>query len=278
MTGEIPSIRLNNGVDIPPVGFGVFQLHGRDVVDAVLTAVDTGYRLFDTAAAYNNEEGVGKAIRECGVPREDLFVTTKLRNSLQGFDSTLRAFDASMDRLGLDVVDLYLIHWPVPTMDRYVQSWRALEQLYADGRMRAIGVSNFTTAHLTRLFDETDVRPVLNQIELHPGLPQKELREFHRAHGIATEAWSPLAKGPQLLDQEPVRAIAERTGRSPAQVVLRWHLQLGVIAIPKSANPERIASNFDIFDFELTDDDMTTLTAMEEPGRVGPHPDTFERD
>ncbi|MEV0041375.1 MULTISPECIES: aldo/keto reductase [unclassified Streptomyces] len=271
---SVPDIVLNNGVKIPQLGFGVFQVDDAQTTDAVLAALDAGYRSIDTAAVYGNEEGVGRAIAASGVPRDELFVTTKLWNDRQGYDSALAAFDTSLAKLGLDRVDLYLIHWPAPARDRYLDTWRALEKLLADGRTRAIGVSNFQPAHLQRLLDETGVAPVLNQIELHPGLQQAELRDFHAQHDIATEAWSPLAKG-ELLQVEAITEIAGRHEKSPAQVMLRWHIQLGNIVIPKSVTPARIRENIDVFDFELSSGDMAAIATLDRGLRTGPNPDTF---
>jgi 2,5-diketo-D-gluconate reductase A len=248
-----------------------------EVVEPVATALDAGYRLIDTAKLYGNEEGVGRAIRDSGLAREDVFVTTKVWNADHGYDATLRAFDESQKLLGLDVVDLYLIHWPTPQRDLYVDTWKALERLYADGRVRAIGVSNFNVPHLQRLLDETTVVPTVNQIELHPGFAQDDLRAFHERHGIVTESWSPLGRGHGLLDNPAVTSIADAHGKTPAQVVLRWHLQLGCAVIPKSTHAERIRENFDVFDVELSDDDMAALSAISEPGRIGPDPDEFNR-
>ncbi|SCG08233.1 MULTISPECIES: aldo/keto reductase [unclassified Streptomyces] len=271
---SVPDVVLNNGVKIPQLGFGVFQVDDAQTTDAVLAALDAGYRSIDTAAVYGNEKGVGRAIASSGVPRDELFITTKLWNDRQGYDSALAAFDTSLAKLGLDRVDLYLIHWPAPARDRYVDTWRALEKLLADGRARAIGVSNFQPAHLQRLLDETGVVPVLNQIELHPGLQQAELRDFHAQHDIATEAWSPLAKG-TLLQEEAITEIAGRHEKSPAQVVLRWHIQLGNIVIPKSVTPARIRENIDVFDFELSPGDMAAMATLDRGLRTGPNPDTF---
>ncbi|MFH8727159.1 aldo/keto reductase [Streptomyces termitum] len=268
----VPTVKLNNGVEIPQLGFGVFQVPDDETTAAVSAALEAGYRSIDTAAVYGNEAGVGRALAASGVPREELFVTTKLWNADQGYDAALRAFDASLDKLGLDHVDLYLIHWPTPAHDLYPETWRALEKLAADGRARAVGVSNFQPAHLRRLIDEGGLVPAVNQIELHPGLQQAELRAFHAEHGIATEAWSPLAQGAVLGDPE-ITAIAERTGKSPAQVVLRWHLQLGNVVIPKSVTPARIRQNLDVFDFELTDAEMASIAATDRGLRTGPHPD-----
>jgi diketogulonate reductase-like aldo/keto reductase len=270
----VPDLALNNGVAIPQLGFGVFQVPPEDTAKVVQTALQAGYRGIDTAAAYRNEAGVGEAIRLAALPREDLFITTKLWNSDQGYDSTLRAFDTSAGLLGLDSVDLYLIHWPLPGRDTYVDTWRALEKLYADGRVRAIGVSNFQIEHLRRLLDETEIVPAVNQVELHPNLAQAELRTFHAEHGIATEAWSPLAQGAALLDQT-VTSLAAKYGKSPAQIVLRWHLQLGNVVIPKSVTPSRVEENFDVFDFELAPDDVLAISDLDNGTRTGPDPDTF---
>jgi 2,5-diketo-D-gluconate reductase A len=272
---QVPTLTFNNGVEIPQLGFGVFQVPPDEVIDPVRTAIEAGYRLIDTAAMYGNEEGVGKAIAESGVDRDELFITTKLDNSDHGYDAALAAFDTSMTKLGLDVLDLYLIHWPLPKRDDYVETWKAFEKLYADGRVRSIGVSNFGTNHLNRLFAETNVKPVINQIELHPGFPQTELRAFHAENEMLTEAWSPIGQGQGLLDDPTLGAIAERIGKSPAQVVLRWHVQHGLVVIPKSVTPSRIKENLDVFDFELSDDDMAALSDLSGPGRVGPDPATF---
>ncbi|ASY31317.1 MULTISPECIES: aldo/keto reductase [unclassified Streptomyces] len=267
-----PTVTLNNGVVMPQLGFGVFQVPDDETTAAVASALEAGYRSVDTAAVYGNERGVGRALASSGVPREELFVTTKLWNDDQGYDATLRAFDASLDKLGLEYTDLYLIHWPTPARDRYVDSYRALEKLLADGRTRAIGVSNFQPAHLERLVAETGVVPVLNQVELHPGLQQRELRATHAALGIATEAWSPLAQG-ALLKEDALTTLAERHDRSPAQIVLRWHLQSGNIVIPKSVTPARIRENLDVFGFTLSDEDMAAVDALDRGLRTGPHPD-----
>jgi diketogulonate reductase-like aldo/keto reductase len=273
----VPRLRLNNGVEIPQVGFGVFLVPDTETQAAVGHALRAGYRHIDTAKLYQNEAGVGAAIAESGIARNELFVTTKVWNSEQGYQAAIQSFEASMSRLGLDVLDLLLIHWPAPDLDRYVDTWRAFEQLYADGRVRAIGVSNFQPAHLRRLLEETSVVPAINQIELHPLLPQTELRAFHAEHGIVTEAWSPLARGGAVLDDPVITGIAERVGKSPAQVILRWHLQLGNVVIPKSVTPSRIAENLDLFDFELTADDLTAIAGLETGERIGPNPDTFSR-
>ena len=272
---DVLTVTLNNNVQIPQLGFGVFQVPPQDAERVVSTALETGYRSIDTAAAYQNEEGVGRAIASCGLPRDEIFVTTKLWNANHGYDQALRAFDASAQRLGLDTVDLYLIHWPVPTADRYVETWKALEKLAADGRVRAIGVSNFTVEHLRRLFAETGTVPAVNQIELHPHFQQTELRAEHAAHGIATEAWSPLGQGAALSDAT-ITGLAKRHDVTPAQVVLRWHLQLGNIVIPKSVTPARIRENFDVFTFDLSTEDLSAIAALDTDRRIGPDPATFD--
>jgi 2,5-diketo-D-gluconate reductase A len=271
----VPTTTLNNGLQIPVLGFGVFQIPPAETAAAVSSALDSGYRLVDTASGAGNERGGGEAVRRSGIPRDDIFVTTKLANSDHGYDNAMRAFDASLSELGFETVDLYLVHWPLPAHDLYVETWRALQKLAEDGRARAIGVSNFTSEHLQRLLDETDVVPAVNQVELHPYLQQADLRAFHARHDIVTEAWSPLGQGKSLLEDPTVVALADRVQRTTAQVVLRWHLQLGNVVIPKSVTPERIAANIDVFDFTLTDDDMSTLGALEAGERMGPDPDTF---
>ncbi|PRH78901.1 oxidoreductase [Streptomyces solincola] len=275
---KVPSITLNNGVSMPQLGFGVWQVADDEATKAVGTALEAGYRSIDTAAAYENEKGTGQALRASGLPREELFVTTKLWNSDQGYDNTLRAFDASLDKLGLDYVDLYLIHWPLPAKDAYVDTYKAFEKVLSEGRAKAIGVSNFLPEHLERLIDETSVVPAVNQIELHPQLQQAESRAFHARHGIATEAWSPLGQGKGLLDVPAVRAIAQKHDVTPAQVVLRWHVQTGNVVIPKSVTPTRIRENIDVFGFELDDDDLKGLAALDEGKRLGPDPASFDLD
>ncbi|MCX4965852.1 aldo/keto reductase [Streptomyces sp. NBC_00654] len=272
---QVPSITLNNGLEMPQLGFGVWQVPDDEAEKAVATAIESGYRSIDTAAIYENEAGTGRAIAASGVARDELFVTTKLWNGDQGHDAALRAFDASLDRLGLDYVDLYLIHWPVPAADRYVDTYKALEKILAEGRAKSIGVSNFLPEHLERLLGETSVVPVLNQIELHPQLQQSESRALHAKHGIATEAWSPLGQGKGLLDVPTVVAVAQKHGRTPAQAVLRWHLQLGNVVIPKSVTPSRIAENLDVFGFELDADDLAAFAALDEGKRLGPNPAEF---
>ena len=271
---QVPVIKLNNGVEIPQLGFGVFQVPNAETVQAVTTALEAGYRSIDTAKIYDNERGVGEAVRASGLAREELFVTTKLWNDEQGYDAALKGFDASLSRLGLDYVDLYLIHWPAPSADRYVDTWKALEKIASDGRARAIGVSNFAQRHLQRLFDETGTVPAVNQVELHPDLAQLELRGFHAEHGIVTEAWSPLAQGGLLTEQSLV-ALGEKYGKTPAQIILRWHLQIGNVVIPKSVTPDRIRGNIDVFDFELADDDIAVIGELDAGKRIGPDPETF---
>ncbi|MFE4212723.1 aldo/keto reductase [Streptomyces sp. NPDC056844] len=269
---QVPTITLNNGLEMPQLGFGVWQVPDDEATAAVTTALEAGYRSIDTAAIYGNETGTGKALATTDVPREELFVTTKLWNSEQGYDSTLRAFDTSLDKLGLDYVDLYLIHWPVPAKDAYVDTYKAFERILADGRAKSIGVSNFLPEHLERLLGATSVVPAVNQIELHPQLQQAEARAFHAEHGIATEAWSPLGSGKGLLEVPTVVAVARKHGRSPAQVVLRWHLQTGHVVIPKSVTPSRIAENIDVFGFELDADDLAAFAALDEGKRIGSDP------
>ncbi|OLP00003.1 oxidoreductase [Mycolicibacterium porcinum] len=269
-----PRVTLNDGNSIPQVGLGVWQTPAEDTVRAVSAALQAGYRHIDTAAAYQNEVETGRGLVESGVPREDVFLVTKLWNSEQGYDSTLAAFDASLDRLGVDYLDLYLIHWPVPANNAYVDTFKAFAHLHDQGRVRSIGVSNFEPEHLTVLIDSTGIVPAVNQVELHPLLPQHELREVHARLGIATEAWSPLGQG-SLLSDPVITGIAERHGKTPAQVLIRWHIHLGNIVIPKSVNPARIVSNFDVFDFDLDESDMSAIATLETDTRLGPDPRTF---
>ncbi|MCX5040500.1 aldo/keto reductase [Streptomyces coelicoflavus] len=257
---------------MPQLGFGVWQVPDDEAQTAVALALEAGYRSIDTAAIYGNEEGTGRAVAASGLAREDLFVTTKLWNSDQGYDSTLRAFDTSLAKLGLEYLDLYLIHWPTPAKDLYVDTYKALEKLLADGRVRAVGVSNFLPEHLERLTAETSVIPAVNQIELHPHLQQHAARELHAEQGIATEAWSPLGSGKGILDIPAIVAIAQKHGRTPAQVVLRWHLQLGNVVIPKSVTPSRIKENIDVFGFALDTEDLAAISALNEDRRLGPDP------
>lgn len=262
---------LNDGTTIPQLGFGVFQIKPEETEKAVRTALETGYRHIDTAQMYRNEKEVGAAIRSSGIPREEIHLTTKLNNDMHGFDAARWALEGSLQRLKLSQVDLFLIHWPMPDRNDYVETWQALESLKADGGARSIGVSNFQPAHLAKLISETDIVPAVNQIELHPNFVQAELRAFHAEHDIVTEAWSPLAQG-GLLEEESLVALGEKYGKSAAAIVLRWHLQLGNVVIPKSVTPERISANFDIFDFELSDDDLTTIGELDTGKRIGPHP------
>ena len=275
VTQSIPYLELNDGRQIPQLGFGVFQIPPEETARAVETALRAGYRHIDTAAAYRNEAGVAEGLRRAGIARQDVFVTTKLWNRDHGRDAALSAFERSLERLGFDYVDLYLIHWPIPSRDLYVETWQALSELKADGRARSIGVSNFLVEHLERLIDETAVVPSVNQIELHPQLPQDELRRFDSEHGILTEAWSPLAKGGELLNDPVIEGIAADTGRTPAQVVLRWHIQLGNVVIPKSVTPARIEENLQLFDFELDDDQLEAISDLDQGHRTGPDPATF---
>jgi diketogulonate reductase-like aldo/keto reductase len=260
---------------MPQLGFGVWQVPDEQAVDTVGLALRAGYRSIDTAALYRNEVGTGKALAASGLPREDLFVTTKLANPDQGYDSALRAFDVSIGKLNLEYVDLYLIHWPLPTRGTFVETWKALEKIYAEGRAKAIGVSNFTPAHLRQLMDETEIVPAVNQIELHPDFAQAQARAFHAEHGIVTEAWSPLGQGKDLLRNQVLADVAGKHGVTPAQVVLRWHLQLGIVAIPKSVTPARIEENIDVFGFELDGADLAALAGLDSGARLGPDPDQF---
>jgi diketogulonate reductase-like aldo/keto reductase len=264
---------LNNGVKMPWLGLGVWKVEeGNEVITSVKSAIAAGYRSIDTAAAYGNEEGVGQAIRECGVPREELFITTKLWNKNQGYESTLKAFDESMKKLGLDYLDLYLIHWPVK--DKYRDTWRAFNKLYEGGTVKAIGVSNFQIHHLNDILEDGDVVPAVNQVEYHPQLTQKPLLDFCKKQGIQLEAWSPLMQG-KLLDQPDLMKIAEKHQKSVTQIILRWDLQNGVVTIPKSVKEHRIIENADIFDFELTTEDMASIDRLNQDQRVGPDPDNF---
>jgi diketogulonate reductase-like aldo/keto reductase len=271
---QVPALTLHDGVEIPQLGFGVFQIPPEETQERVEEALATGYRHVDTAAAYRNESGVGAAIAAGGVRREDVFVTTKLWNSQQGYDSTLRAFEKSIERLGTGHVDLYLIHWPLPSRDLFLDTWRAFERIKEEGGARSIGVSNFRVEDLERLEEEAEQRPTVNQIELHPRLQQAELRAWHADHGVATEAWSPLAQG-DLLEDGTIETIAAHHDRTPAQAILRWHLQTGNVVIPKSVTPERIRENFELFDFSLSEDDMATLERLDAGERIGPDPGTF---
>jgi 2,5-diketo-D-gluconate reductase A len=275
---SIPNIDLGDGYSIPQLGFGVFQIDPEETARAVSEALEIGYRHIDTAEMYGNEKGVGEAVRASGLDRGDVYVTSKLNNSFHEPDEARRAFDGTLDALGFDYVDLFLIHWPLPTLydGDFVSTWRTLEEFRADGRSRSIGVSNFQTEHLERLAAETDTVPAANQIELHPYFQNREVRAYDEEHGIATEAWSPIAQG-EVLDDPVVTEIAEKVGRTPAQVVLRWQIQHGNIVFPKSVTPERIRENFEIFDFELEAGDVERIDGLErgEAGRMGPNPDQF---
>ncbi|WP_206789876.1 aldo/keto reductase [Amycolatopsis sp. MtRt-6] len=273
-TADVPTLELNNGVRIPQFGFGVFDIPPGETAQAVRTALETGYRHIDTAQMYRNEAGVAAGIAESGVAREDVFVTTKLANDAHGHDNAITALEGSLRRFGFDYVDLYLIHWPLPAKDNYVRTWQGFEEILRAGKARAIGVSNFQPAHLDRLAEETSTVPAVNQIELHPALQQARLREYHRAHGIATQAWSPLARA-DVLGDPVLTGLAEKHGRTAAQVVLRWHIQLGNIVFPKSASPDRIRQNIDVFGFALDDEDMAAIGRLDEGRRTGGDPDTF---
>ncbi|CPR11610.1 2,5-didehydrogluconate reductase [Mycobacterium bohemicum DSM 44277] len=276
---NVPVIELNDGNSIPQLGFGVFQIPPGDTAAAVKQALDIGYRHIDTAEMYGNEKGVGQGIRDAGLDRGQVFVTSKLNNGFHKPDDARRAFDRTLEALGSDYVDLFLIHWPLPTLydGDFVSTWKVLEEFAKDGRARSIGVSNFQPAHLDRLADETGTVPAVNQIEVHPYFGNEQVRAYGREHGIATEAWSPIAQG-KVLDDPVITRIADAAGKSPAQVVLRWHVQRGDIVFPKSVTPERIRSNFELFDFELDDSDMDAISGLDrgESGRTGPDPDTFD--
>ncbi|MGP4966921.1 aldo/keto reductase [Glutamicibacter ardleyensis] len=274
MTTVIPAVTLNNGVQMPQIGFGVFQVPNEETTTAVAAALKAGYRSIDTAAIYGNEEGVGKALAESGINREELFITSKIWISDMGYEQTLKAFDESLQRLGLDYLDLFLIHWPAPEKELYVEIWKALEKLYAEKKIRAIGVSNFQPTHLQKLIDATDVVPAVNQVELHPALQNAEVSAANAGHGIATEAWSPLAQG-ALLNDASILAIGEAHQVTAAQVILRWHLQRGRVIIPKSVTESRIVQNLDLFGFELSGEELAAIDALDRGGRTGPDPDSF---
>ncbi|SEB36556.1 2,5-diketo-D-gluconate reductase A [Paramicrobacterium humi] len=277
MANSVPTIELNDGHRIPQLGFGVFKVDPAETERIVTDALNAGYRHIDTAAIYGNEEGVGAALKKSGIPRDELFITTKLWNTEHATDRALAAIDESLEKLGLDYVDLYLVHWPSPTQDRYVEAWHALEQIKADGKARSIGVSNFLREHLDRILAESDTVPAIDQIELHPALQSRELTSFARSKGIAIEAWGPLGQGKYPLFDEPAVAdAASAHGKTPAQVVIRWHLQHGNIVFPKSNHAERIAANFDVFDFELSGDEMAGIDELERDQRVGGHPNDVE--
>jgi len=273
----ISTTTLHNGVEMPWIGLGVFKVQdGEEVVRSVKSALEAGYRSIDTAAIYKNEEGVGRAIAESNVPREELFITTKLWNADQGYDTTLKAFDESLEKLGLDYLDLYLIHWPLPSRGKYVDTWKALEKLYKDGRVRAIGVSNFKIHHLEEIITNCEIVPMVNQVEYHPRFNQRELHEYCKKNKIQLEAWSPLMQG-GLLEDPVLVEIAEKYNKSTAQVIIRWDLQTEVITIPKSTKPHRIAENADIFDFELSQEDMEKINDLNQDKRMFADPDEFEK-
>jgi 2,5-diketo-D-gluconate reductase A len=272
---QVPNVTLNNGVEIPQFGYGVFRVPPERTAATVMEAFAAGYRHVDTAQMYRNEEGVGRAVADSGLAREEVFVTTKLNNGSHGYQRAMDALEQSLRTMRLDYVDLFLIHWPLPRQDRYVETWKAFEQLLAAGKARAIGVSNFQPAHLDRLAMATEVVPAVNQIELHPRLTQRELRRYHAEHGIATEAWSPIAKG-RVLEHPTLIGLADKYGKSAAQVILRWHMQIGNIVFPKTNSPERMRENIDVFDFELAPDDVAAIEELDDRHRTGPDPDTFD--
>ncbi|MEO9014048.1 MAG: aldo/keto reductase [Terrimesophilobacter sp.] len=272
----IPTYPMNDGRTIPAIGFGTYNLHGEDGIAAVVSALQAGYRLLDTALNYGNEVEVGEAIRRSGISREEIMVTTKLPGRHHGFDETLASFEESRGNLGLEYVDLYLIHWPIPRVDKYVDTWRAMIQLREQGLVRSIGVSNFTQQYLERLIDETDVAPAVNQIELHPRFPQTTMRQANLSHGIVTESWSPLARQHPVDRERAIVEIAARHGVTPAQVVVRWHIQLGAVPVPKSASPRRQAENLDVFGFTLTEDEVSSISALESGRLWGGDPETHE--
>ncbi|WP_214848845.1 aldo/keto reductase [Exiguobacterium sp. s193] len=270
-------VTLNNGLQMPQLGYGVFKVPEEEVYQAVLEALHAGYRSIDTAMIYENEAGVGRALRDSGIPRDEIFLTTKVWNADQGYAETLAAFETSVTKLGVDYVDLYLIHWPMPNDNRYVETWQALEELYKQGKTKAIGVSNFHIPHLKRILEEGTIVPVVNQIELHPFLNQEEIRLFCKEHGIVVEAWSPLMKGRDALTDPVITQIAASKNKTPAQVILRWHLQHDVIAIPKSVTPSRIRENLAVFDFELSADEMQQIDALNQNQRTGSNPDEMHK-
>ncbi|MCD0503281.1 aldo/keto reductase [Bordetella petrii] len=271
---QVPVLKLNDGNTIPQLGLGVWQVPNGEAASCVKEALAAGYRLVDTAAIYGNEAGVGEGLRASGLGRKQLFITTKLWNDKHGYDEAQQAMDDSLRKLGLAYVDLYLIHWPVAGSDKYLDAWRALVAMKEDGRARSIGVSNFPRAQLQRLIDETGIVPAVNQIELHPGFAQKALRAFHAEQGIATQSWSPLGQGTVMQDKTLV-ALAEKHGKTAAQITLRWHLQNGLLVIPKSVTPARIRANIDVLDFELSADDMAAIDNLPEGARMGPDPEAF---
>jgi 2,5-diketo-D-gluconate reductase A len=275
MSNDVPNLRLNNGIEIPQLGFGVFKIPPEQTKEATLTALEVGYRHIDTAEMYGNEREVGEAVRASGLDRGEVFVTSKLNNGFHDPDDAAKAFEGTLDALDIEYLDLFLIHWPMPGVGDFVDTWKAMERMYEGGKVRAIGVSNFNEHHLRRLTEEgATIVPAVNQIEIHPYLTQDDLRAFDREQGIATEAWSPIAKG-RVLDDPVLQRIADRVGRSTAQVTLRWHIQRGDIVFPKSVTRQRVEENFAIFDFELTDADMSDITGLDKGERTGPDPDHF---
>lgn len=274
MTSVVPTITLNNAVQIPQLGFGTFQIPPDETRETTLAALEAGYRHIDTAEMYGNEKEVGQAVRDSGLDRADVFVTSKLNNGAHGHDDALQAFGRTMEELGLDYLDLFLIHWPLPGKGDFVETWKALEEIYRSGRAKSIGVSNFQPHHLRRLLEGSEVVPVVNQIEAHPYLTQDDVRAFGAEHEIATEAWSPIAQG-KVLDDPTINRIAERVGKTPAQVALRWHIQRGDIVFPKSVTQKRIEENFDLFDFDLSEGDIGEISALNRNERTGPDPDRF---
>ena len=271
---SVPTITLNNGNTIPQLGFGVFQIPPAETREATLDALDVGYRHIDTAEMYGNEKEVGQAVAESGIPRGEIFVTSKLNNPFHARDAALKAFDGTLEALGFDYLDLFLIHWPLPAIGDFVETWKAMQEMHASGRVRSIGVSNFQPAHIRRLLDETDIIPAVNQIEVHPYLTQNDVRAFDFDNGIVTEAWSPLAQG-NVLDDAVITSIATRIGKTPAQVTLRWHIQRGDVVFPKSVTHSRVVENFEIFDFSLELADVEAITALNRNERTGPNPDEF---
>lgn len=270
-------VTLHNGVTIPQLGFGTYLIPNEQVADAIKHALDAGYRHIDTAQYYKNESGIGEALKASGINREDLFITTKVWNSHHGYEQTLEAFEESLERLKLDYIDLYLVHWPCPKFDKYVETYKALETLYKEGKVRAIGVCNFDIEHLERLFAECEIKPMINQVECHPYFQQKEMKRFCREHQIQFESWSPLYRGEEVLEEPIIKELAKKHDKTPAQIILRWHLQEGSIVIPKSVNPERIRKNIDVFDFTLSDEDMELIASLDRNQQRGPVPKEMHR-
>lgn len=276
ISGAVPLRTLNDGLVLPPIGLGTYRLQGDEGVAAMVSGIHSGYRLLDTAASYENERDVARAIIDSGVPRDELIITTKLPGSGHGFDECMNAFEASRQKLGVDVIDLFLIHWPNPSVNRYLDAWQAMMELKDDGLIRSIGVCNFTDAHLTRLIETTGIVPSVNQIELHPYFPQADMRAFHEAHGIVTESWSPLGRGGELLAEPVITEIAATHGLSAAQIVVRWHTQLGLVPIPKSATPSRQQENLDVFGFTLSEKELVAISGLERGRLWDGDPNTHE--